>query len=107
EGSVDDSHKELFREGVVIDEGYKTMPADLRIFKSGNMSEVEVSICEGKFHQVKRMFEAIGREVKFLKRIEMGSITLDESLETGGCRELSEDELTRLKASVGKGVFEE
>ena len=54
-------------------------------------------ICEGKFHQVKRMFEAVGKKVKYLRRIEMGGLKLDESLEPGECRELTEEELRLLK----------
>lgn len=59
---------------------------------------VALAITEGRFHQVKRMFEAVGRHVLFLKRIAMGPIALDSSLEPGEFRPLSEEELAVLDA---------
>lgn len=99
EGDVTDEDKEKFREGVVLDDGYKTMPAYLDILKSGGFSEIELVIHEGKFHQVKRMFEAVGKQVKYLRRIEMGGLELDEGLQSGECRELSPEEVEQLKNS--------
>jgi len=96
-GNVTEEDKRKFSEGVVLDDGYKTLPADMTILRSGERSEVELVICEGKFHQVKRMFEAVGKKVKYLRRIEMGGLKLDESLEPGECRELTEEELRLLK----------
>jgi len=98
EGIVDEKDREAFSEGVVLDDGYKTLPAELFIIKSANFSEIETVIYEGKFHQVKRMFEAVGKKVKYLKRIEMGRLRLDEALKTGECRELTNDEVSLLKA---------
>ena len=86
-----------FRKGVMLDDGYITMPADLYILKSGDSSEVELVIREGKFHQVKRMFEAVGKKVRYLRRIQMGGLKLDESLKPGQCRELTMDEVVSLK----------
>jgi 16S rRNA pseudouridine516 synthase len=97
EGNVTNSDALKFKEGVTLDDGYKTLPADLSILKEGERSEIELVIYEGKFHQVKRMFEAVGKKVKYLKRIEMGKLKLDESLKTGECRELTEEELRMLK----------
>ncbi|HEY9061165.1 MAG TPA: pseudouridine synthase [Pseudobacteroides sp.] len=104
-GEVIESDKKAFAEGITIDDGYKTMPALLDIIRSGITSEIELTIVEGKFHQVKRMFEAIGKEVRFLKRIEMGGVLLDESLKPGECRELTKEELETLRNSAGKGLF--
>lgn len=104
-GEVTESDKEAFTEGIILDDGYKTMPALLHIIRSGMTSEIELTIVEGKFHQVKRMFEALGKEVKFLKRIEMGGVFLDESLKPGECRELTKEELETLRNSAGKGLF--
>ncbi|KNY26624.1 pseudouridine synthase [Pseudobacteroides cellulosolvens] len=106
DGNVTESDKDEFSKGITLDDGYKTMPALLHIIRSGSISEIELSIVEGKFHQVKRMFEALGKEVKFLKRIEMGGILLDESLKPGECRELTDEELTVLRNSAGKGLEE-
>ncbi|MDD4689840.1 MAG: pseudouridine synthase [Eubacteriales bacterium] len=81
---------EAFAQGVVLDDGYKTMPAKLEIPSKG---EVLVTIHEGKFHQVKRMFESVGKEVIYLKRLSMGGLTLDEDLELGEIRELTPEEM--------------
>jgi 16S rRNA pseudouridine516 synthase len=88
---------QAFSQGVVLDDGYLTKPGDLKIIESGNHSEIELTITEGKFHQVKRMFEAVGKQVVYLKRISMGPLELDESLELGEYRELTEEELIQLK----------
>ena len=61
-------------------------------------SEIMVTIREGKFHQVKRMFEAVGKSVIYLKRVEFGTLPLDEDLEEGEYRELTEEELAILKS---------
>ena len=58
--------------------------------------ECTLTIYEGKFHEVKRIFSALGNEVVYLKRIAIGALRMDESLERGGCRELSEDEIELL-----------
>lgn len=96
DGFVNDEDKEAFLKGVTLDDGYETMPASLTILSAGEMSEIELVIQEGKFHQVKRMFEARGKKVVYLKRLEMGSLCLDENLKTGESRELYEDELMEL-----------
>jgi 16S rRNA pseudouridine516 synthase len=88
---------EAFRQGVILDDGYQTKPGILKILKSGVHSDIELTITEGKFHQVKRMFEAVGKRVVYLKRISMGPLQLDESLKLGEYRELTEEEITRLK----------
>lgn len=100
DGFVTDQDKQKFKEGVVLDDGYRTMPAHLDIIKAGKYSEIELVIHEGKFHQVKRMFESLGKKVKYLKRIEMGKLKLDESLNAGESRELTEEEINLLKESV-------
>ena len=61
-------------------------------------SEIMVTIQEGKFHQVKRMFEAVGKKVTYLKRTEFGTLPLDEDLEEGEYRELTNEELAILKS---------
>lgn len=86
-----------FRLGVTLDDGYVTKPGELKILKSGIYSDIELTITEGKFHQVKRMFQAVGKRVIYLKRISMGPLQLDESLELGEYRELTDDEVNQLK----------
>ena len=85
-----------FSEGIDIGDEKPALPAVLKILKTGDTSEVEVIIQEGRFHQVKRMFEAVGKKVIYLKRLSMGSVVLDETLPPGGYRELTKEELERL-----------
>jgi 16S rRNA pseudouridine516 synthase len=96
EGIVTEEDTMRFSEGVILDDGYETKPGQLRILKSADISEIELTITEGKFHQVKRMFEAVGKQVVYLKRLSMGPLSLDESLELGSYRELTEEELQQL-----------
>lgn len=97
DGRVTETDAGAFAEGVVLDDGYKTMPAELRILRSGMHSEIELTIMEGKFHQVKRMFEAVGKKVTYLKRIQMGQLKLDPNLKKGEYRELRDEELIMLQ----------
>ncbi|HZG70162.1 MAG TPA: pseudouridine synthase [Chondromyces sp.] len=97
EGEVTEEDVERFKQGVTLDDGYVTKPAELNILKSGLRSDIEVTITEGKFHQVKRMFEAVGKRVVYLKRLSMGPLVLDETLELGEYRELTEEEVEKLK----------
>lgn len=94
---VTDEDVKAFAEGVILDDGYETKPGELKILKSGIRSDIELTITEGKFHQVKRMFEAVGKKVIYLKRISMGPLPLDETLEHGEYRELTEEEVNMLK----------
>ncbi len=97
-GSVTTEDQEAFLQGVQIEEDYITLPAKLHILKSGDISEIELTIQEGKFHQVKRMFEAVGKEVIYLKRLSMGGLSLDPSLAPGEYRELTEKEIAYLNS---------
>lgn len=65
----------------------------MHILEAGEISEVELTIREGKFHQVKRMFQTVGKEVLYLKRLRMGPLVLDESLKPGEYRTLNTQEL--------------
>lgn len=97
EGEVTEADAGRFAQGVRLDDGYVTMPAELAIREvasrdEGTFSTVELTIREGKFHQVKRMFQAVGKRVVHLKRIRMGPLALDPSLAPGQWRELTADE---------------
>lgn len=86
-----------FNEGILLEnENYKTLPAKLEIIESGYPSKCYVTIKEGKFHQVKRMFVARNNEVTYLKRISMGPLKLDDNLKLGEYRHLTEDEVNLL-----------
>lgn len=96
QGKVTNDDVKAFKVGVDIGEEKLTLPAELNILKSAEESEIELTICEGKFHQVKRMFQAVGKEVVYLKRLRMGTLVLDETLKVGEYRKLTEKELKDL-----------
>jgi len=79
-----------FESGITLDDGYKTMPAVLHIMDDNTC---KVIIKEGKFHQIKRMFEALGIAVTSLKRVCFAGIDIDENLNPGECRPLNENEI--------------
>ena len=87
-----------FKKGITLDDGYLCKEAILEILEASEEgSEVMITIQEGKYHQVKRMFEAVGKNVIYLKRVEFGTLKLDEDLEEGEYRELTEEEVNILK----------
>ncbi|ARI76751.1 pseudouridine synthase [Halobacillus mangrovi] len=98
DGRVTEEDVEKFSKGVTLDDGYKTKPGQLKVLTSGEISEIELTITEGKFHQVKRMFEAVGKKVTYLKRVSMGELKLDPELELGEYRELTDEEVEYLKS---------
>ncbi|ASI36113.1 MULTISPECIES: pseudouridine synthase [Exiguobacterium] len=82
------------QEGVTLEDGYKTKPGKLVILEATDeTSTLELTITEGKFHQVKRMMLALGKEVTYLKRLSIGELPLDSTLEPGEYRELTRGEL--------------
>lgn len=102
-GDVGEDDAERFASGVTLDDGYRTMPAELTVRsreerEDGIYSSVLLTIKEGKFHQVKRMFEAVGKKVTYLRRLSMGPLELDQSLPLGAYRELTEFEIALLRA---------
>ncbi len=88
-----------FAAGLYVDETLTALPAELVILSTNaekNTSECEITIREGKFHQVKRMFAAVGKEVIYLKRLSMGPLALDPGLAPGSWRRLTEEEKAAL-----------
>lgn len=96
DGQVTEEDVRIFRCGVDIGDEKKTLPATLVILRSAERSSVLLTIREGRFHQVKRMFHAVGKEVVFLKRIRMGELKLDENLKPGEYRKLTKEEVDQL-----------
>lgn len=95
---VTSEDKAAFAKGIVFDGGIKCKPAKLTILSSSNNeSRVLLEICEGKFHQVKKMFLSVGKKVTYLKRLSMGPLELDETLPVGSYRPLHLEELTALR----------
>lgn len=95
DGAVGQKEKELFLQGLDIGDVKQTLPAKLELTEKEN--EVFITVQEGRFHQVKRMAQAVGRKVTYLKRISMGSLVLDKMLEKGEYRPLTEKEIIGLK----------
>lgn len=104
EGEVDADDVAAFATGVELEDGYVTLPAQLTILSrergTTTISHISLMITEGKFHQVKRMFQAVGKKVTFLKRVSMGELKLDENLALGAYRELTKEELNLLSAGA-------
>lgn len=100
EGLVSEDDVRAFQEGITLENGYKTLPARLEIIRASDISEVYIYLTEGKYHQIKRMFKALGKRVIYLKRVAMGSLTLDKNLKPGEWRELSEDEVISMQQLV-------
>jgi 16S rRNA pseudouridine516 synthase len=93
---------ENFENGLVIDGGFTCLPARVKmldnVFSCGGV-RVAVTIHEGKFHQIKRMFAALGHEVLYLKRTAMGGLQLDAALAPGNARELTSSEVDMIAGS--------
>lgn len=99
EKKISEKDIKAFKKGIYIDEdGYTTMPGNLKVVSDGENPICEVTIYEGKFHQVKRMFEKCGNRVLYLKRITFAGVALDDSLEAGQIRELTASETDILRS---------
>ena len=102
-GIMTDEDIETFAQGIPLKD-FTCQPAKLELVsidREKNQSLVRVTIAEGKFHQVKRMVAYCGKEVVNLKRLTMGTLTLDENLKRGEWRRLTKEELEGLLESVG------
>lgn len=100
DGIVTQEDRDAFKKGIVLSDGYQCQPAELEIVSvmpDEGTSSIFVTIHEGKFHQVKRMFEACGKKVVYLKRAAMGLLELDPNLPLGKYRPLTQEELNLLK----------
>ena len=93
DGDVSGDDVRAFSKGLQVDEDFTALPAKLEIARSAEVSEVYLTIREGKYHQVKRMFHAVGKEVIMLKRVSIGALVLDPDLQEGCFRPLREEEL--------------
>ncbi len=91
---ADEEMVRRFSDGIELADGDKCLPAELRLLGDG--TEIVVRICQGMYHQVKRMCAACGRKVVALRRTAIGALKLDESLSPGECRLLSSEEKDKL-----------
>lgn len=83
----------LLESGITLADGTECLPAKVRAFTVDGAPAAEIKIKEGKYHQVKRMFSALGNHVEHLRRTRIGALHLDPDLEEGDCRELTAEEL--------------
>lgn len=103
DGPLSDSQQRSLQEGVDIGEKNLTRPALLKeapglpFHHAAAVTAWQLTITEGKFHQVKRMLQAVGRNVVYLRRIRMGTLWLDETLAPGAFRLLTAEELSELR----------
>ncbi len=88
---------EALERGVDIGDDKLTLPSKVEVL---NDTHIYLTICEGRYHQVKRMLSAVGSEVLYLKRVSFGPLALDEDLPVGDYRELTEDEIEALRKST-------
>lgn len=95
EGSLDEGCIQAFAQGIELSD-FTAQPAGMEILSCGETSVADVTLTEGKFHQVKRMFIAIGHPLVKLERLRIGCVTLDETLAPGEFRRLNEDEISGL-----------
>ena len=105
---VSQSDIEKLEKGIELENGFITKDAKIEVIENADIpinkktgertvSKAYITITEGKYHQVKRMFKAVDNKVIYLKRIQMGKLKLDEKLKTGEYRELTENEIKILK----------
>lgn len=95
--SVTEGQLEAVRNGIELKDGTKCLPAKVTVLADGEKPVVEIKICEGKYHQIKRMFAAAGNGVIELKRTQMGKLTLDPCLKEGECRLLDAHEVQKIE----------
>ena len=94
EHPAEERYIDIFASGMTIDGDEQCLPARLTLTENAHI--VRLVLHEGKYHQVKRMMQAVGNKVTHLKRERIGGITLDPKLSSGECREITQDELSTL-----------
>ena len=91
--SVNEKELEQFEKGIILEDGYVCLPSKIKILKDENTPLIEIKICEGKYHQIKRMFKSVNREVIELKRTKIGGLNLDLELNPCEYKELLESDI--------------
>lgn len=94
---IGENEMQMIRGGITLGDGTVLKEAKIEIVQNGEKPLVRIMICEGKYHQVKRMFAAAGNHVEKLHRVKMGNLELDRSLSLGECREITEEELKKIE----------
>jgi 16S rRNA pseudouridine516 synthase len=93
---IEEQYIELFEKGLTLSDGYVCMPAKIEIIKNCENAQVYITLREGKYHQIKRMFLSFGTKVLYLKRISIGGLFLDNMLKIGEFKQLSESEVATI-----------
>ncbi len=93
-----EEEKKLLEAGVVLDDGYETKPAEIELLGEGN--EGYITLIEGKYHQIKRMLDAVHNKIIYLERVTFGPLSLDPKLQRGEWRELTENEISALREAA-------
>lgn len=93
---LSEESRQILENGAVLSDGTECMDATVKMLDE-SMKVAEITIREGKYHQIKRMFASVGNEVVFLKRISIGNLHLDETLKEGESREITEKELSMIE----------
>lgn len=99
EHSLGNAEIEMLENGITLGDGTVLKEAKVEIIEDGDKPFVKIMICEGKYHQVKRMFAAAGNKVNSLHRSKMGSLELDSTLKPGECREITMEELLLVQSN--------
>jgi 16S rRNA pseudouridine516 synthase len=100
EGELCDDDIQRFHEGLILADGTKCLPAELEILAP---NQAKVTVCEGKYHQVRRMLAAVGKPVSELRRISVGNLQLDPGLKEGCFAEVEESDLCILFSTLNMG----
>ena len=96
DGEINSETIKRFEQGIELSDGYNCMPAKLELTAKNDKNVGMVTICEGKFHQVKRMFAACGLNIVHLQRISIGNLYLDSNLPIGDCKSLTNLEIMQV-----------
>ena len=96
DGAINSETIKRFEQGIELSDGYNCMPAKLELTAKNDKNVGMVTICEGKFHQVKRMFAACGLNIVHLQRISIGNLYLDSNLPIGDCKSLTNLEIMQV-----------
>lgn len=95
--TLSEEQRAMLQNGIVLADGTACKESRVKILEDTCTPLVMIQICEGKYHQIKRMFAAAGNKVTFLKRTRMGNLCLDEALMPGECREITPEELSEIQ----------
>lgn len=105
--TLSEEKRDLLQKGIVLSDGTACLESRVKILENGNNPLAAIQICEGKYHQIKRMFAAAGNKVISLKRTKMGNLALDETLKPGKCREITPEELLKIESGKIFSDFEQ